>query len=105
MPNPELRGQDRPMSAPDEALIACGLRTLEAEAGGLTALGAAMQDGLGRSFVAAVGLIRAARGRVIVSGMGKSGHIGHKIAATLCLHRDAGLLRASRPRRATATSA
>jgi arabinose-5-phosphate isomerase len=83
MPNPELRGQDRPMSAPDEALIACGLRTLEAETGGLTALGAAMQDGLGRSFVIAVGLIRAARGRVIVSGMGKSGHVGHKIAATL----------------------
>src|SRR5260370_2082175 len=42
-----------------------------------------MQDGLGRSFVAGVALIRAARGRVIVSGMGKSGHIGHKIAATL----------------------
>jgi arabinose-5-phosphate isomerase len=42
-----------------------------------------MQDGLGASFVAAVALIKAARGRVIVSGMGKSGHIGHKIAATL----------------------
>jgi arabinose-5-phosphate isomerase len=83
MPNPGLRSEDQPMSAEDQALIACGLRTLEAEAGGLTALGAAMQDGLGRSFVAAVALIRAAPGRVIVSGMGKSGHIGHKIAATL----------------------
>jgi arabinose-5-phosphate isomerase len=71
------------MSADDEAVIACGLRTLEAEAVGLTALGKAMQDGLRTSFVAAVALIRAAHGRVIVSGMGKSGHIGNKIAATL----------------------
>jgi arabinose-5-phosphate isomerase len=71
------------MSADDEALIACGLRTLEAEAGGLTALGAAMRDGLGSAFVAAAALIKAARGRVIVTGMGKSGHVGNKIAATL----------------------
>jgi arabinose-5-phosphate isomerase len=78
-----LRSEDEPMSADDRAVIACGLRTLEAEAVGLTALGKAMQDGLGGSFVAAVALIRAAHGRVIVSGMGKSGHIGNKIAATL----------------------
>jgi arabinose-5-phosphate isomerase len=71
------------MSADDEALIACGLRTLEAEAGGLTALGAAMRDGLGAPFVAAAALIKAARGRVIVTGMGKSGHVGNKVAATL----------------------
>jgi arabinose-5-phosphate isomerase len=83
MPNPGLRSEDQPMSAEDQALIACGLRTLEAEAGGLTALGAAMEDGLGRSFVAAVALIRAAPGRVIVSGMGKSGHVARKTAATL----------------------
>jgi arabinose-5-phosphate isomerase len=38
---------------------------------------------LGDSFVAAVELIRAASGRVIVSGSGKSGLIGRKIAATL----------------------
>jgi arabinose-5-phosphate isomerase len=83
MPISELRGHDEPMSANDEALIACGLRTLEAETGGLTALGAAMRDGLGARFVAAVALIKAAQGRVIVTGMGKSGHIGNKIAATL----------------------
>ena len=75
--------RDKPMSADDEALIACGLRTLEAEAGGLTALGVAMRDGLGAPFVAAAALIKAARGRVIVTGMGKSGHVGNKIAATL----------------------
>jgi arabinose-5-phosphate isomerase len=60
-----------------------GLRTLEAEAGGIAALTAAMQDGLGPAFIAAVDMVRAARGRVIVTGMGKSGHVGNKIAATL----------------------
>ena len=66
-----------------QALIASGLRTLEAEAGGVAALSAAMQNGLGAAFIAACETIRAARGRVIVSGMGKSGHVAHKIAATL----------------------
>lgn len=66
-----------------EALIQSGLRTLEAEADGISALSAAMQDGLRDPFRAAVGLLRAARGRVVVTGMGKSGHIGRKIAATL----------------------
>jgi arabinose-5-phosphate isomerase len=60
-----------------------GLRTLEAEAGGIAALTAAMQDGLGPAFTAAVDMVRVARGRVIVTGMGKSGHVGNKIAATL----------------------
>jgi arabinose-5-phosphate isomerase len=83
MPEPKLRREAQPLSESDQALIACALRTLEAEAGGLTALGAAIADGLGRSLIAAIALIKAARGRVIVSGMGKSGHIGHKIAATL----------------------
>jgi arabinose-5-phosphate isomerase len=66
-----------------QALIVSGLRTLEAEAGGIAALSAAMQNGLGKPFIAAVECIRAARGRVIVSGMGKSGHVANKIAATL----------------------
>jgi arabinose-5-phosphate isomerase len=69
--------------AAGQALIASGLRTLEAEAGGVAALSAAMQNGLGAPFIAAVEAIRRAKGRVIVSGMGKSGHVAHKIAATL----------------------
>ena len=64
------------------ALIDSALRTLEAESGGIHALTAALHDGLGRAFVTAVELIRAASGRVIVTGMGKSGHVGHKLAAT-----------------------
>ena len=38
---------------------------------------------LGKDFVAAVEAILRCSGRIIVMGMGKSGHIGHKIAATL----------------------
>ncbi len=63
--------------------IVSALRTLDAEREGVATLAAAMCDGLGASFVAAVETIRGARGRVIVTGMGKSGHVGRKIAATL----------------------
>ena len=70
-------------SEASQALIGSAVRTLEAEAGGITALAGAIHDGLGRAFVAAVDLIRGARGRVIVTGMGKSGHVGRKVAATL----------------------
>jgi arabinose-5-phosphate isomerase len=65
-----------------QSAIASALRTLEAEGGGVDALSAALRDGLGSSFAAAVELIRAAQGRVIVTGMGKSGHVARKIAST-----------------------
>lgn len=42
----------------------------------------ALADSLGESFDRAVGLITECRGKLIVSGLGKSGHIGRKIAAT-----------------------
>jgi arabinose-5-phosphate isomerase len=70
-------------SNPKRSLIDSALRTLEAGGSGISALAAAMQNGLGQPFAAAIELIRGARGRVVVSGMGKSGHVGHKIAATL----------------------
>ena len=73
-------GRKPPASSP---AIASALRTLDTEAEGIAALIAAMSDGLGAPFVAAVETIRAARGRVIVTGMGKSGHVARKIAATL----------------------
>ena len=65
------------------AFIASALRTLDAERDGIGALASAMCNSLGTAFVAAVEKIRSARGRVIVTGMGKSGHIARKIAATL----------------------
>jgi arabinose-5-phosphate isomerase len=63
--------------------VASARRTLELEIGGLEVLKAAIDDGLGEAFAKAVDAIHRSRGRVIVTGMGKSGHIGQKIAATL----------------------
>ena len=63
-------------------LVRSALRTLETEAAGLEALSASIADGLGEAFVAAVEKIRSAAGRVVISGMGKSGHVGRKVAAT-----------------------
>jgi arabinose-5-phosphate isomerase len=65
------------------AFIASAVRAVSVEADGLGALSAALRDGLGGAFVAAIELIRERPGRVIVTGMGKSGHIARKIAATL----------------------
>ncbi len=70
-------------SAKAQAAIDSALRTLDAERSGVEALIAALRDGLGGQFAAAVDLIRSAQGRVIVTGMGKSGHVGNKIASTL----------------------
>ena len=80
------RAKSSPEAAVQEAAsphIASALRTLDTEREGVAALAAAMCDGLGAAFVTAVETIRNARGRVIVTGMGKSGHVGRKIAATL----------------------
>jgi arabinose-5-phosphate isomerase len=71
------------LQAATSEYIASALRTLDAEREGIAALAAAMCDALGASFVAAVEKIRGARGRVIVTGMGKSGHVARKVAATL----------------------
>jgi arabinose-5-phosphate isomerase len=65
-----------------QAAIASALRTLEAEGSGVDALAAALSNELGTSFAAAIDLIRTAQGRVIVTGMGKSGHVARKIAST-----------------------
>jgi arabinose-5-phosphate isomerase len=63
------------------------IRTIENEGQGLEALAAAVrtagEGGLGSAFSQAVERIAAASGRVIVTGMGKSGHVARKIAATL----------------------
>jgi arabinose-5-phosphate isomerase len=66
---------DRPSDQGDLDVARAVLRT---EAAGLQALAA----GLGDNFAAAVDLLACATGRVVVSGMGKSGHIARKIAST-----------------------
>lgn len=62
-----------------DVILAAGRGALAVERAGLDALDAALNG----DFVQAVEWILAVKGRVIVSGMGKSGHIGNKIAATL----------------------
>jgi arabinose-5-phosphate isomerase len=65
------------------AAVSSALRTLELERAGLSALADAMSGELGAAFAQAVAVIGAAQGRVIVTGMGKSGHVARKIAATM----------------------
>jgi arabinose-5-phosphate isomerase len=64
---------------PSDPAIARGRRVLATEAEAVAALG----ERLGDEFAAACRLILDCRGRTVVTGMGKSGHVGHKIAATL----------------------
>ena len=62
-----------------DAFLAAARRVIQTEA---EALGLLAQS-LDASFARAVELMLSAKGRIIISGMGKSGHIGWKIAATL----------------------
>ncbi|WP_291728154.1 KpsF/GutQ family sugar-phosphate isomerase [Leisingera sp. F5] len=62
-----------------EKLLATARQVITDEARALDTLA----EGLDERFAEAVQLILQAKGRIIVSGIGKSGHIGHKIAATL----------------------
>ena len=64
--------------APDVRALAMGRQVLEIEALALTDLASRLDA----QFSAAVALILHSRGRVIVCGIGKSGHVGRKIAAT-----------------------
>src|SRR4051812_6956962 len=58
--------------------IGAARRVLEAEIAGL----AALKDSLDGAFSAAVAVCARVRGRIVVTGMGKSGHVARKIAAT-----------------------
>lgn len=61
------------------SLIDSAKRTIDIELKAIASLG----DRIGDDFEKACEIILAASGRVVVTGMGKSGHIGNKIAATL----------------------
>jgi arabinose-5-phosphate isomerase len=71
----------KPTTKSDHA--AAAIRTVAAEIEGLKALSAALGGELKSPFDRAVALLLGAHGRVIVTGMGKSGHVARKIAATL----------------------
>ena len=71
---------NRDAAPPDHArLVAAGRRVIATEAAALTQL----QDTLGDAFAKAVARILGIPGRVIVAGIGKSGHVARKIASTL----------------------
>lgn len=83
-PSPKLFDAEtgrKPASAiPDaDQLIRSGREVIETEAKALSGLVARVAD----DFVAACRLMYSCDGRVVVTGMGKSGHVGRKIAATL----------------------
>jgi len=84
---PDAEQAATPDAAPDAAQTAAALqsvaRTLDIERRGLEAVQQALRGELGRAFAAAAEVIEAAGGNVVVTGMGKSGHVGRKIAATL----------------------
>jgi len=67
------------MKLHDEKLRALGLAVIQVETQAIAALAEQIND----SFVLACKLMFACKGRVVVTGMGKSGHIAGKIAATL----------------------
>ncbi|WFR94559.1 KpsF/GutQ family sugar-phosphate isomerase [Rhizobium tumorigenes] len=67
----------------ENGAIQSAMRTIETERRGLEALERALADGLAEPFSRAVALIGDITGRVIVTGVGKSGHVGVKLAATL----------------------
>jgi CBS domain-containing protein len=72
-PGPAAAGFDA------QRALALAARTFDIEARALQGLAARLGD----AFPAAVQAVLACRGRVVVMGMGKSGHVGAKIAATL----------------------
>src|SRR3981081_4231655 len=83
MANPKPLMADSSGTDDANAAVASALRTLDAEGSGIAAISAALQADLGVAFSAAADLIRSAKGRLIVTGLGKSGHVARKIAATL----------------------
>ena len=71
--------KSKPIRAAGEKSLELARRVLEIEADAVRTL----IDRIGENFLAALNLILASRGRVVVSGIGKSGHIARKIASTL----------------------
>jgi arabinose-5-phosphate isomerase len=68
--------------AGEKSAVASAYRTIETEQQGLAALAQALRNGLSAPFATAIEILAGAKGRIIVTGIGKSGHVGQKIAAT-----------------------
>jgi arabinose-5-phosphate isomerase len=76
-PKSSVMHKTKPIAA--ESILASGKMVLDNEARALQLL----SESLGEPFIAAIQLIYSSKGRVIVIGLGKSGHVGEKIAASL----------------------
>ena len=74
---PGTKGIGRPASA-----VTAALRTVSIESDGLAQLALSLKGPMAQPFNDAVARLAAVKGRVIVTGIGKSGHVGQKIAAT-----------------------
>src|SRR5438477_8318582 len=79
LPMPVPRAKEMSAQADQEADLKAARRVLRFAGEALSAL----SDNLDGAFSHALDVLTAVRGRVVVSGMGKSGHVGRKIAATL----------------------
>jgi len=75
----DVAADPQPAEHPKARDLSAARRVLQLEARGLDALA----DSLDGGFTEAVEILLGVRGRVVVSGMGKSGHVARKIAATL----------------------
>ncbi len=85
MTMPQLAPPDG-ASADARRAVTSALKTLRIERAGILALEEALDDprsDFAARFATAVGMLRTIKGRAIVTGMGKSGHVGRKLAATL----------------------
>jgi arabinose-5-phosphate isomerase len=77
--SPKTADRMNPPAADADTLIARGRRVLATEAAAV----ATLEGRLGAEFAAACAILLDCTGRIVVTGMGKSGHVGNKIAATL----------------------
>jgi arabinose-5-phosphate isomerase len=73
----------RPKPVSGFVAAAVAERSVACEIEGMEALRAALANGLSTDFEEAAALMLGCEGRIVVTGMGKSGHVGQKIAATL----------------------
>lgn len=76
------RAEPMVVAGQDFSAVQSALRTIDLERDGLAALRADLEGALAPCLTEAVKILAQARGRVIVTGIGKSGHIGQKLAAT-----------------------
>ena len=77
-----IPAEKRAVDAVAAAAVDAAVRTLEIEGEGLAQLRGLLAGPMAAHFARAVATLASAKGRVIVTGMGKSGHVGQKIAAT-----------------------